>query len=133
MPEDRDVSELSEQLFEAIDAIVKERLKRLDFDKTIVATITDVSKNIYGRYQVTTDSNIIFTAYADITTYKLNDKVYIRIPGGDYTKQKVITGRYIPENIQTTIPEDIPITVQRIIDTVNGLIKEQKEEKESGS
>ena len=32
------------------------------------------------------DSNIIFTAYADITTYKLGDKVYIRIPGGDYTK-----------------------------------------------
>ena len=98
MPEDRDVSELSEQLFEAIDAIVKERLRHLDFDKTIIATITDTSKSLYGRYQVTTDSNIIFTAYADITSYNLGDKVYIRIPGGDYTKQKVITGRYIEEN-----------------------------------
>ena len=100
-----DRNEIVEQLFEAIDAIAIKRLENVQFDKTIIGTITDNSRADYGRYQVTTDNNIRFTAYSDIVTYGIGDKVYIRIPDNDYTKQKVIIDRYIPDNQNTMVQE----------------------------
>lgn len=101
----QNATELSEQLFQAIDAIVIERLRVLPYDKTVVATIIENKDAPYGKYRVTTDDNITFYAYADIATYPLQEKVYVRIPQNDYTKQKVITGRYIQENRPTKITE----------------------------
>lgn len=97
MPEKQTANEISEQLFQAIDAIVMERIRALKYDKTVIATIIENDLALYGTYKVTTDDNITFTAYADTSKYLLKDKVYIRIPEGDYTKQKIITGYYIPE------------------------------------
>ena len=101
----QNANEISEQLFQAIDAIVSERIRVLEFDKTVVATIIDNSQALYGKYKVTTDDNITFNAYAEITTYPLKEKVYVRIPGNDYTKQKIITGRYIQTDRTTFVPE----------------------------
>jgi hypothetical protein len=78
----------------------------LNFDRTIIATIIDNSEALYGRYKVTTDTNITFIAYCDITNYPLYERVYVRIPENDYTKQKTITGRYVQEN-RTAIITDI--------------------------
>ena len=81
-----DYEEIIEELFEAIDAIVAERLRKLGYDKTVIATIIDNSKAAYGKYRVTTDDNITFYAFSEITSYSLNEKVYVRIPENDYTK-----------------------------------------------
>ena len=93
----QNASEISEQLFQAIDAIVTERLRILSYDKTVIARIIDNTNAIYGKYKVTTDDNITFYAYSEDTTYTASERVYVRIPGNDYTKQKIITGRYIVE------------------------------------
>ncbi|MBR2247115.1 MAG: hypothetical protein IJ880_08840 [Bacilli bacterium] len=105
MPENRTAADISEQLFEAIDAIVMERIRVLKYDKTVIATIIENDSAPYGKYKVTTDDNITFTAYADTSRYLLKEKVYVRIPEGDYTKQKIITGYYIPEG-NTTVLKD---------------------------
>ena len=97
--------EITEQLFEAIDAIVQERIRTLPYDKTVIATITSISGQNYGKYQVTTDDNITFYAFSDVTTYNIGDKVYVRIPQNDYTKQKVITERYVPDSSFVKITE----------------------------
>ena len=101
----QNASDISEQLFQAIDAIVQERIKQIGFDKTIIATITNNDNRMFGYYQASTDNNIQFKVYSDITKYNVGEKVYIRIPEGDYTKQKVIIGRYIPENNNIIVPE----------------------------
>ena len=88
--------EMTTQLFEAIDAIVTERLRVLPYDKTVVATIVDNKESIYYKYRVTTDDNITFDAYSDITDYRVGTRVYVRIPQGDYTKQKMITQKWVP-------------------------------------
>lgn len=112
MPENNQTAaEISEQLFKAIDAIVMERIRTLQYDKTVVATIIENDKAPYGKYRVTTDDNITFAAYADTSKYLLQDKVYIRIPEGDYTKQKIITGYYIPEG-NTLLLKDYKATAQ---------------------
>lgn len=88
--------EMTEQLFEAIDAIVTERLRILPYDKTVTATIIDNSKAENYKYRVTTDDNITFDAYSEQTTYTVGTRVYVRIPQGDYTKQKMITQLWVP-------------------------------------
>ena len=88
--------EMTEQLFEAMDAIITERLRTLPYDKTLVATITDNSKANHYKYQVTTDDNIQFDAYSSVTNYEVGTRVYVRIPQGDYTKQKMITELWVP-------------------------------------
>ncbi len=125
MPEnnnENNITELSEQLFEAIDAIVIERLKKLDFDKTVLATIINIDKSKYGCYEVSTDNNIIFKAYTDISNYQIGDKVYIRIPGGDYTKQKIITGNYIPEDKKKILQDSLQEQINRLQKILNQIL-----------
>lgn len=119
----QNANEISEQLFQAIDAIVTERIRVLEYDKTVVATIIDNSQALYGKYKVTTDDNITFYAYAEITTYPLKEKVYIRIPGNDYTKQKIITGRYIQEDRTIFVPELTSSTME----SMRKLLKQYEE------
>ena len=109
-----DNTEITEQLFKAVDTIVNERLRQLPYDKTIVATIIDIHDAVIGKYKVSTDNNIIFYAYAYDTSYQLDTKVYVRIPENDYTKQKIITGRYIPNNNNQAISDDTEARLKRI-------------------
>ena len=81
--------EMTEQLFEAIDAIVTERLRTLPYDKMVVASILKRTSYIIDgstnyKYRVSTDDNIQFDAYSS-TNYSLGTRVYVRIPQGDYT------------------------------------------------
>lgn len=101
-------NDYSEALFQSIDTIVTERIKRLPYDHTIVATIINADNAYIGAYKVTTDNNTIFTAYSDIKTYNTGERVYIRITDTLYNQSKIITGKYIEQiNIQNTNASDI--------------------------
>ena len=119
-------SDISEQLFQAIDAIVQERLRQLKIDKTIIATITNNDKRRFGCYQVSTDNNIQFNAYSEYTNYNVGEKVYINILDGDYTKQKVITGRYVQENQTSIVLDSDSEKLNNLIDTVKNLLEKQE-------
>lgn len=93
-------NEISEQIFKAIDAIVLHRLAELKFDRVVLATIKDSTDSAKGKYIVTTDNNITFDAYSDRVDLFDGLQIYVRIPQGDYTKRKVITGLYEPIEIQ---------------------------------
>lgn len=101
-------NDYSEALFQSIDTIVTERVKRLPYDRTIVATITNADNAYIGAYKVTTDNNTTFTAYSDIKTYNTGERVYIRIIDTQYNQSKIITGKYVEQiNIQNTNASDI--------------------------
>ena len=101
-------NDYSEALFQSIDTIVTERIKRLPYDRTIVATITNADNAYIGAYKVTTDNNTIFTAYSEVKTYSVGDRVYIRIIDTNYNSSKIITGKYAEQvNIQNTNASDI--------------------------
>ena len=126
MPENRTAADISEQLFQAIDAIVMERIRVLKYDKTVIATIIENDKALYGKYKVTTDDNITFYAYADTNQYALHDKIYVRIPEGDYTKQKIITGKYIPEYNDILITNETDSLKTKITTISNKLSKNEE-------
>ena len=89
------MADYAESLFQSIDAIVTERIHHLPYDRTIIATIVDNTNAYNGRYEVTTDNNTRFYAYSSNPNYAVKERVYVRIPEGDYTKQKVIVDKYI--------------------------------------
>lgn len=101
--------EMTEQLFEAIDTIVSERIKNLPYDKTLIARITNVDNAAYGKFEVTTDTNIVMTAYSERQDLVLGDWVYVKVPQNDYTKLKIITEKYIPDNLQDKLMNKLTI------------------------
>ena len=97
-------TDYNEILLEAIDAVVVSRISEVNFDRTIVATIVDVSKAKDGEY-VLSDGSVQFTAHSSSDKYKENDRVNVLIPSNDFSStEKTILGK------TSANTNDIPIT-----------------------
>lgn len=109
----------TEDLFQAIDTIIATRVSKLPYDQTIICTIEDTTNAEYGKYLVrasnsTTDLDAKFTVFSEKTDYKVGDKVYVRIPMGDFTQQKVITGGYVAEDNLYNTDKDVFWTAEKV-------------------
>ena len=82
----------AENIFQAIDVIVGARLSEISYDTTVKATIINADKAGKGEY-IVDDGSSRYKAYSETTTYEVEDEVYVSIPNGDYTQQKIITGK----------------------------------------
>ena len=91
------MSNVSENLFQAMDIIIAERLNGLNYDKTILCKIEDDSKKDKGEY-VVTDGSSTFIAISKDDTYTKGASVYVTVPTGDFNQQKLIVGRYIAKD-----------------------------------
>lgn len=91
------MADVSENLFKAIDIITSKRISQLQFDKTIVAEITDNKKAEQGEYSLSDGSASEFIAYSENKDYKKGDSVYVNVPNGDFNSQKRIVGKHIDE------------------------------------
>ena len=89
----------AENMFSAIDLIVQERIKGLQFDKTIVCSVEENKGD--GLYLVS-DGTSTFEAYSEIMSYPVGMQVNVLLPQGDYNNQKTITGRYISNSNEIT-------------------------------
>ena len=96
------MSNIAENICEAINIISIENLNGLSYDKTVVCTITDDSKRDKGIYTVKEDA-ASYTAYSENTTYRNNNQVYVTIPGNDYDNQKIIVGKKVSEKNEPVI------------------------------
>lgn len=79
-------------LFESMEYLLKDRVNKLDRDKTITATIVLCVNALTGEYKVNYNNGFI-TAYAEGASYSPNQTVYVLVPEGDFTKRKIIVGR----------------------------------------
>lgn len=93
---------LTEDLFQAMDVLIKKRIENLPYDKTILATIEDNSEVEEKGYYIVNDGGTIFQAYSSDTSFSIGERVYVSIPQGDYNQQKNIIGRYLPEGTNAT-------------------------------
>lgn len=83
---------IEEQVCDAIDVLVDKRISKLQFDKTVRATIKSVEDASIGKYLVQYQDSI-FYAYSDPDkSYKVGAQVYIQIPSNDFSKTKTIIG-----------------------------------------
>ena len=83
------MSKINEDIFTAIDLIVGKRLEEISYDITKPYTIKEVKEN--GEY-VVYDTSMVFTAYST-EDYKVDDRVYVTIPNGDFNSTKIIIGK----------------------------------------
>ena len=110
---------IENNLFGAIDVIITEKMKGLQFDLTKVCTITDASRSRDGAYTVT-DGSITFEAYSENNTYKAGDAVRVSIPNADFAGKKYIVGKYVTDN--SIIPITYVSPLESILDITNNLV-----------
>ena len=88
---------LTENLCKSIEIISKSTLEGIRYDTTQVVTIVDNSKKSQGTYIVSDGSNK-FTAYSNILDYNIGTNVYILIPEGDLSNDKIILSKKVDAN-----------------------------------
>ena len=98
----------NEILCQAIDTIVTHRLKEVVYDKTIICEIVNDTDKDIGHY-IVTDGTIKFDAYSESTRYKNKDQVYVIIPQGDFSQQKIILSKYTVDNKNNPITYVAPL------------------------
>lgn len=86
------MSNISQNIFAAIDTIADKKLAEAPYDRTFQATIVDVSERSKGRYKVQYQ-DAIFDAFASGgTKYSMRDSVYVLVPGNKFSNNKFIIG-----------------------------------------
>lgn len=102
------MSDYIESLFQGVDMLIDKRLENLNYDTTIICTITDNSDSKNGKYRVT-DGSIAFTAYSDVSTYRSGEQVRVNVPQGDMTKKKFIIGKYLSDDNNSALTYVSPL------------------------
>lgn len=85
--------DITENLFQAIDTIVAERVKQLPYDMSQVVTIIENKNASAGIYKVSPDGQFVETVYSDNPTYQIGDKVYL-LRAAD-AERRFILGLYL--------------------------------------
>lgn len=85
------MNNIAEQICEAVDIIVSQKIAKAGYDRTIQATVLSCEDSIIGKYRVKFQ-NSSFIAYAANPSirYQKDSLVYILIPGNDMSKGKII-------------------------------------------
>lgn len=104
---------------EATSVIVEEMLKALHFDQTIIGTIVDDSEKTKGKYRISYNS-VVFDAYSANTSLFKGDNVYVQIPNGDWSEQKMILSKKIDKNSEDRVVYYDPF--DSFVDITNNLI-----------
>ena len=90
----------SEVLFQSIDQIVEERLKQVQYDRTIACEILEAHPE-ENLYWVNCEGLKIQVSSIDPKkTYSENTLVYVLVPNGNYENTKVIIGGYSTKDIE---------------------------------
>lgn len=112
------MADIAEQICLAVDQIVSQRLKSINYDTTIIATIIDNSNAKDNRYVCST-GEAQFVAFSKDTTFKINESVQVTIPNNDYDQQKIIVGRYV---VKDSTPYVFTQPFDTIVDVSTNLI-----------
>lgn len=88
------MNSISEQVLQAVEIVVDEKISKLEYDKTKQGKIYSIENINTGEYRVTLNGAHVL-AYAEDTseTYKVGEAVYVKIPEGDMSNKKIITSR----------------------------------------
>ena len=111
--------EAVDSVLNAMNIISAAQLNNISYDKTIICTITDNSHAEKEGYYTVTNGSVRFKAYVtrseDMVKYRINEQVYVKVPNGDYSQQKIIEGYYVAEN------EIVPVTYVSPLDSFLGM------------
>lgn len=102
------MSDYIESIFQGFEILIDKKLEDLEYDKTVICTITDSSDSKNGTYRVT-DGSLSYLAYSDKSTYRDGEQVRVNIPQGDFSKRKFIVGKYLADNNNSSLTYSSPL------------------------
>lgn len=87
------MSNIEQNICEAVDIIVNRALSQAQFDKTIKATVVNLVDSKTGKYKVRYQDDLMY-AYAGTADmdFSTGDEVYILVPQGNFSGDKTILG-----------------------------------------
>ena len=83
---------LAKDLLDSIDILASEKANAVKFDKTVRATISEVTDASIGKYKVKYQNSSFFAYALDLQSYAKNTAVYVVIPSSDFEKDPYIIG-----------------------------------------
>lgn len=82
---------VNQNVLDAIDVLTTSMIKKAGYDRTIQAQIISCEDKIVGKYKCRYQDAIIYAYSNNISIiYKKNASVYILVPQGDMSKEKII-------------------------------------------
>ena len=116
------MNNISEQLLQAMDIIAQEKLKQLQYDKTIQATIYSIVDVDTGEYKVRYNGNI-FSAFSEDTSksYSVDDIIYVKVPEGNFSNKKLITSLVTAKSLSSAQISDLTNSVFEVSPTFDAL------------
>lgn len=126
------MNNISEQLLQAMDIVMDQKLTQLQYDKTIQAKIYSVVDIDIGEYKVRYNGNI-FSAFSNDTskTYKVNDAVYVSVPEGNFSNKKLITSLVTANSLSSSQLSDLSNSMMEVSPTFDILYDDLYDTKES--
>ena len=98
---------IQEELLKAMDEFMKKYSAVANSDITGVYKIIDKNPNIDYLYTVTDDSNTFEVRAGNVKDkYSVGQRVFVTIPQGDYSKEKIIIGGYIEDELPQYLYSD---------------------------
>ena len=87
------MSTYTDQILDAVDILVNEKVSTLQFDQTVRATIKEVVDASIGKYKISYQNSLLYAYSLNIdNTYSVGTQVYIEIPSSDFNKDIIIVG-----------------------------------------
>lgn len=101
---DSNVNNVQQSFLDAMNIIASRRVKEANYDKTIVGTINSWIKDVNGKavYKINYNGGFFNASVLNNQdSYLKNTPVYIFVPQGDFSQEKIILGKV--SNINTDI------------------------------
>ena len=117
------VNDLSQSMLDTIQLMSTKAANSSGATLTVKCTITNIIDAGLGLYEVSYGDNK-FNAYSNTnTSYKISDNVYVLVPGGDFSQEKIIVGATAPKATLMVSEEEnsdifVPIS-ENLFGTVN--------------
>lgn len=103
------MANLGQQLMGAVQALSSNEVSQVHFDKTVRATIIEVTDASIGKYKVRYQNSVFYAYSPEAKTYVKNSQVYVVLPSKDLEKHPRIVDsvKKLGSNfIETIEPED---------------------------
>ena len=82
--------ELQDAILKAVDTLTQKRMERIQADRTITAQVLKCTNALTKEYSLEYNGGNILAYAADGKTYSNGEVVYVLVPQGDFSANKVI-------------------------------------------
>ena len=86
-------NQIQDAILDAVETLFKNRIDKLEVDKTVTATVVKCTNSITGEYLCSYNGGNLYAYALDNASYSTGSTVYVLVPLGDFSKKKTIVSK----------------------------------------